>query len=285
MDFIDCGAEVGAVEGGCGFFEQAVGSGTPQGFFLLAAVVEGAAEADDFGVDEYVVGADACVEAYAVERAASAQCHVDLAAGEGSSAEVYVDAVECQALALVDGEGPGGADGVLGECALDVGGHGLVLAVVLVRYVFPHDGFDVEFGAVLEPDGEGLGSGGYDASEGAVDEAAFWVVAEKDDLCARFEREFEVGRVGRFGKFAGHLAAVDHGPGLDLLEHGGVDAADGIASRGQCHDHARGVVAVGLRAVGQAAVDGLNVGVRGRAVAEAVEYLDEGCLVLTVDFA
>ena len=155
------------------------------------------------------LGADGAVQHEAFERAAPAQGHVDLAGGEGV-ARVDHGLVEGEALALVDGDGPGQAQGVLGEGAqflflyLPGGGVGGV-ADVAPGVALHEDGLVVAGAA----DGDAVVVHLLDHAYLAVEVAAggLGVVLEEHDLGPRLQFQRGFGGVAFLGVFA-----LDLGP-------------------------------------------------------------------------
>lgn len=285
--------------------------------FLGLLVLEAGQEADDPPVHADVALQDGRLEDDALERRAAAEGDVDLPVGERAAPDVDDDPVERLALALVDGDRPGQAQGILGERAHGFGLDPIRRDLVTKAEQLPGVGGEVDVphtrdvddddvggvrsvgGIDAESGGHARGTGGgraapalrrpsvnrnpddpVDAADRAVDPATLAVVGQEHDLGARLELERLLGRQRGALELAlgGSLvAARPAGQGGQLFA---------VADRGQVVRAGQRDVelAVGRREAGQAAaVEAVDPGVVDRAVADGVEEVDEFGVGLAID--
>ena len=253
--------------------QRQLGDALLRGLLLMGYVALHALVVDD-GAGLYGRGQE---EAF--QRATAAQGDVDLSRGERLGS-VDDDVVERQALALVDGDGPGQAQGQLAEGALHVGLDGARLGVDGVAGVFPLQRLYLDRLRVAFAQHEHLvlvdvGNVAYTAVVVAV--TARRVVLDEHHLCPHLEHHR-----GRRGEEIFGEGAVDLG----------VEPEEFSAQACQVAL----VVVVGQLVVGGEAYERQPCGRlhtslpqqlqgmgRGVAVANVVEYVEEGGVLLAVD--
>ena len=221
--------------------------------------------------------------------------HVGLAVGKGVG-HVEDGAVEREALALVDGDGPGQFDGILFEFSVNdlFEFSGLLverIACVLpdfAHYVDIHRWTVVLVGsgqtagcAVVQADAhhKALGIDTDDAADGAVDVAMLGVVLDEHHLCALLERQFFLGGVGELGECTFHLCTKTESLARQAVEFALVDGIGHTVVRDEA-DVA--VLLVGLEAWHVTAIEGCECGIVGAAFADIVEQIDKGRVVLAI---
>ena len=151
--------------------------------------------------------------------AASAEGHIYLSRGEGGS-RVDDHPVECQSLAFVDGDGPGQAQGHLGECPLHLGLYRVGLFVDLVFRVLPYLWCHLYRGlAAGDTDGGAVVVGSHDmAYQAVVILAGGGVVLDEHHLGSRLDDKFFSGRVGQLGECPFDLRPVSYRVGGELAQ-------------------------------------------------------------------
>ncbi len=140
---------------------------------------------------QFLKGAGTTVTGLALTALAGCQPSAPAAApvGEGAAAHVYNDAVEGLSLALVDGYGPGEADGILGEGARSPCGDMFCFSVVLVLEEFPRVLCHLDHGAVVEPDAISL----HDAAEQLVERDVVAVPLEAQRAPENVQHDLHLG--------------------------------------------------------------------------------------------
>ena len=122
---------------------------------------------DPLVVDDAAL-ADAGGQNQTVEALAAAQRHIDLSGGKGESG-VDDSMLKGQALALMDGDGPGQAQGILLEGTCNLGFYGLGLGVDGVFGILPLIRLHLDSVFVARTEhGDGLLVDGDDMSDTAV---------------------------------------------------------------------------------------------------------------------
>ncbi len=172
-----------------------------------------------------------------LERAASRQGHVGLPVGECQRG-VDDGAVERQALALVDGYGPGRLEGNLAEHAVDLAHHLVALGLDDEADVLPLKRRDLYLLACV--DGRHphpfVGNGGHNAHH-AVEELSVptRVVLEKHHLRPLLEQKLGVGRIHALGEIALDLGVEHVWLAFKLPHPHGVDVGGETVVGGEPH--------------------------------------------------
>ncbi len=217
-----------------------------------------------------------------LQRSATAQGHVDLSAGEDAPGEVDGHLAERQALAFVDGDGPGQPQGKLSEGAELFLFNLFFFFVVRVAHVAPHFACDFQLVALFRGDVDApvrLVDGRYDA-QCAVHPSLVHVVLDKNDLRAGFHFQLHQGGERTFGEVALDFAGEGRGRRVYLGQFLAVDEVHVVAPRGQ--GDVQAVVRLPVVGMVVTAVEELEVGVSGHVGADMVEYGNEGGILLPV---
>ena len=118
--------------------------------FLRLFVLKTGQELDHLIVHENVMLSDGLAKDDALERGAAAQGHIDLTMGKGAPADVDDHLFKGLALTLVDGNGPGQLQGILGEGAHRLGKYFLGQGIVGVFKDLPGKGSDLDDKIILQ---------------------------------------------------------------------------------------------------------------------------------------
>ena len=186
-------------------------------------------------------------------------------------------------MALVDGDGPCQAHGILCKGSQFFLFNLFLFFVVFVADVSPRLSFDVTFLAVVGDDVEGLFDRveAADDADGAVHPAAVEVILDEDDLCARFQYQFLRGGEAAFGKVSHDFAVEGDRVTGKFRQFFVVDVVHIVTAGGE------GDVHVGFRLLYLGAIAGVEQLKFGRAdgiVADVVQHMDELAVCLPVYF-
>ena len=254
-----------------------------QGTVDGGAVVEAFGEADNLRTHEYIGTADGLFQLDAFQRGAAAEGYVCLPTGKHAAGKVDDYPAEGQPLALVDGDGPCQAHGILCKGSQFFLFNLFLFFVVFVADVSPRLSFDVTFLAVVGDDVEGLFNRveAADDADGAVHPAAVEVILDEDDLCARFQYQFLRGGEAAFGKVSHDFAVEGDRVTGKFRQFFVVDVVHIVTAGGE------GDVHVGFRLLYLGAIAGVEQLKFGRAdgiVADVVQHMDELAVCLPVYF-
>ena len=169
-----------------------VGIGKP---FLGLLILKPSQELDHSKVHKNVVFLDGLRQDNALETGAAAQGHIDLAMGKGAPTDINNHLIKGLSLALMNGNGPGQLEGVLGEGAHGLGKDFLGLGIVGVFIDLPIEGRDIDdkisrefhLDDIVFP---GLTEDLDDFADRAVDPPAIRIIIEEHDLGTRLHFQF-----------------------------------------------------------------------------------------------